>query len=216
MQWTETVFYSLEILGTISFAISGAMAAIRKKTDFFGVLFLGVITAVGGGISRDLLLGKTPPTAFTQWQYVLAALAAAAVLFAIAYRHQEQYRQKQMLVDTVNNIFDAIGLGIFSSVGVQAVWEAGQGENLFLCLFLGMVTGIGGGLLRDLMLQEIPFVLTKRIYAVAALLGALCEWFMMKSLPTHRSVGMTLSIALVFLVRMLATKYHWDLPKAME
>jgi len=216
MQWTGSFFYGLEILGTISFALSGAMAAIRKKADFFGVLFLGVTTAVGGGITRDLLLGKTPPTAFCERQYVFVALASATVLFVVVYKYQKQYRKKQALVDTINNIFDAIGLGVFSVVGVQAAQEAGQGENLFLCMFLGMVTGVGGGLLRDIMLQDIPFVLTKHIYAVASLLGALCDWWMAKVYPEQRSFGMALSIAIVFAVRMLATRYRWDLPKAIK
>lgn len=214
MSWTEIFFLALEMIGTISFALSGAMTAIRKRTDFFGVLFLGVLTAVGGGIFRDLLLGKTPPTAFTDRKYVLLALAASTILFFSAYSHRELYRRGEHWLDVVNNIFDAAGLGIFAADGVQSAWSAGQGDNLFLCLFLGLSTAVGGGLARDLLVQEMPFVLKKRIYAVAALTGSFSDWLL--SHRGHPTLGAAVSILLVFTIRMFATHCHWDLPRALE
>ncbi|ONI40353.1 hypothetical protein AN639_04890 [Candidatus Epulonipiscium fishelsonii] len=206
----------LELIGTISFALSGGMIAIHKKTDFFGVLLLAAVTAVGGGIIRDLIVGKTPPTAFINQIYVLIALATAFILFLCARSNQEKYRQYEIQISTINNIFDAIGLGIFTVVGVQVGQQAEQGENLFFCLFLGVVTAIGGGMIRDLMLKEIPFVLEKQVYAVACLFGGACYWYLTELSSIESDVISIISISIVFAIRMLATKYKWNLPKAIE
>ncbi len=206
----------LELIGTVSFAVSGGMVAIHKKTDIFGVLLLAAVTAVGGGITRDVILGKTPPTAFINKNYVLIALATAFVLFFIAKTNQKKYQQYEMQIFIINNIFDAIGLGIFTVVGVQVGQQAEQGENLFFCLFLGVVTAIGGGMIRDLMLKEVPFVLEKQVYAVACLLGGASYWYLTKFSALEIDVISVISIIVVFTIRMLATKYEWNLPKAIE
>lgn len=216
MDWHEAVFLILELIGTISFSLSGAMTAIQKNTDIFGILFLGAVTAVGGGILRDVLLGNVPPAAFIERKYVMTALGSALILFLLVSGHQSQYRKWGKLVSNINNIFDAIGLGIFSVVGVQTVQTAGLGDNFFLCLFLGMTTGVGGGVIRSLMLLEVPIVLTKRIYAVASLLGSAAYWALIRTYPDAPFTVSIASSSLVFVVRMLATKYRWDLPRAME
>lgn len=216
MNWLHPFFMTLELVGTASFALSGAMLAIQKRTDFFGVLFLSVVTAVGGGIIRDILLGKVPPTAFVQEIYVLTALATGALVFCGIRKFRTAYGQFQQQVLIINNIFDAMGLGIFTVVGVQAAQSAQHGDNLFFCLFLGLVTGIGGGVLRDLMLQEIPFVLKKRIYAVASLLGSFSYWLCTHVMPLDIPAATVISASMVFVVRMLATKYQWNLPKAID
>lgn len=215
MDWIHNFFIILELLGTISFAISGSMTAIKKETDFFGVLFLGVLTAVGGGIFRDMILGIVPPTAFIDRKYVIFALLTSIVLFFIVRRHQEEYLKNQERVDNINNIVDAIGLGVFTVIGVQTTQSSGQDSNLLLCLFLGLITGIGGGLLRDIIVNEIPFVLKKRVYAFASLSGAFfylqIRWFF----PEMSMAASIFSVLLVFTIRMLATYFHWDLPKAV-
>ena len=118
-------------------------------------------------------------------------------------------------MDGINNVFDAIGLGVFSVTGVQVAEAAGQGSNLFFAVFLGLVTGIGGGLMRDVTVKEIPFVLKKRIYAVASLLGAL-SYCLLQRAGMGKSWSATLGMLLVFAVRMLATHFKWNLPKALD
>ena len=216
MDFAEMFFVLLELLGTASFSIAGAMAGVRKKADIFGVLLLGTTTAVGGGIIRDLLLGRTPPAAFRDGKMILLALISAGALFLLVRRHQDWYLRSSEEVDAINNVFDALGLGLFTVVGVQTAVSAGQGENLLFCVFLGMTTGVGGGLLRDIMLGEIPGIITKRVYAVASILGALCYWALYH-LPAVTIPSATLcSILLIFLIRMAATKNHWNLPKAID
>ncbi len=215
MTWTNTFFPLLEFIGTISFAVSGSMAAIQKRTDIFGIVFLGVLTAVGGGIFRDLLLGTVPPTAFTNKKYVFLALIVSLLLFLIVRCHQTAYLKHQAAVDFINNIFDAIGLGVFTVAGVQAAQNAGQGSNQFLCLFLALITGIGGGLMRDIIVNEIPFVLKKRVYALASLAGAWLYWQIVHIFPAAPAAASILSVSLVFAIRMLSTSFHWNLPKAI-
>ena len=215
MNWTELVFNLFDILGTVSFALSGAMVAVKKRTDLFGVLFLGILTAVGGGVVRDVLLGQFPPRAFVNSLYVSIAALSALALFLLARLWRDWYLANEGAVDAINNVFDALGLGMFTVTGVQTAAAAGQGGNLFFAVFLGAVTGIGGGLMRDITVGEIPFVLKKRIYAVASIAGGLCYCLLL-----GRGVSATwasvLSMALVFSVRILATVFKWNLPKALD
>ncbi len=214
---TDLVFELFDLLGTISFAISGAMVAVKKRADLFGVLFLGLLTAVGGGILRDVLLGQFPPKAFTSPRYAAAAGLASLVLFVIARRQEQRYIEHEAIVDRINNVFDAAGLGVFSVTGVQVGAAAGYGENILFLTFLGMVTGVGGGLLRDVTVNEIPFVLNKRIYAVASAAGALGYACCIRWLPVVPSGWAAAgSIVLVFVIRLLATHYRWNLPRALE
>ena len=170
----DLLFFITEIIGTIAFAISGAMIAIERKLDLFGVLFLGATTAIGGGIVRDLLLGQIPPKAFLNYVYMLTAVATAAAVFLLSYINSRREQPIRFLSDELLNFFDAAGLGIFSVIGVQHTINAGFGDNVFFCVFLGMLTGVGGGMLRDMMSQTTPAVLRKHIYALASIAGALC------------------------------------------
>lgn len=215
MDWIKNFFIILELLGTISFAISGSMTAIKKGADFFGVLFLGVLTAVGGGVFRDMVLGIVPPTAFVDKRYVAFAFITSMFLFLIVRCHQEEYLKNQEKVNHINNIFDAMGLGVFTVIGVQTTQSSGYGSNLFLCLFLGLITGIGGGLLRDMIVNEIPFVLKKRVYAFASLSGAFLYLQINWAFPFMPMIASIFSVLLIFTIRMLATYFRWDLPKAV-
>ena len=205
----------LELTGVAAFAVTGAMAAMEVGADIFGVLFLSLVTALGGGIIRDLLLGDVPPRMFTSFVYVSVALGSALLLFLGALRHKEGYLKNAAALDRFVNIFDAMGLAVFTVSGVQlAAAKNGMGNPLLLCM-MGMTTGIGGGMLRDMMTREMPFVLTKRIYAVAAIVGALLFSLMMRAgLPQgpSYSAGMAACVA----VRLMATAFHWNLPKALE
>lgn len=204
----------LEILGTIAFAISGAMVAIEKKVDIFGVLLLGLTTAVGGGILRDVLLGYVPPRIFQSRYILLLALISALIVFLVAYFAGAEYHNKEELVDKINNVFDAMGLGAFTVTGMRVAMNTGTEDVVFI-IFLGVLTGIGGGLIRDLMVDEIPFVLKKYVYAVASICGGLCYWYLLK-IGLSDTIAMVISICLVFSMRILATIFRWNLPKVHE
>lgn len=210
---TLNVLSAIEILGTIAFAISGSMIAIRKRVDLFGVLLLGMTTAVGGGITRDIMLGNTPPRIFHCLDILLIALLSSLLVFLIAYYAREKYQKNLELADRINNIFDAFGLGLFTVTGMNVAAEA-EIENCVILVFFGALTGIGGGLLRDLMVNQIPFVLKKHIYAVAAIAGGFCYYFL-KEYVISDTPSAIISILLVVMLRMLATIYRWNLPKAL-
>ena len=199
-----------EIIGTVAFSISGAMLAIERNLDLFGVVFLGAVTAIGGGIIRDLLLGQIPPQAFLNYVYLLFAVVTALAVFAIACWKSRRGRPIQFMNDTVLNIFDAAGLGIFSVIGVQNTIAAGFGDNAFFCVFLGLTTGVGGGMLRDVLSRSTPAVLRKHIYALASLAGALCYYLLQIYAP---AVSIFLSTLLVVVLRVLASHYRWTLPR---
>ena len=203
----------LELIGVAAFAVTGAMAAMEKGADVFGVLFLSLITALGGGVIRDLLLGVHPPRMFTSYVYVAAALAGGLLLFLGAWLRRDAYAANTARIDRVVNVFDALGLAVFSVSGVQLAAEACGMDNPLLLAMMGMTTGVGGGMLRDMMIGVIPRVLRRRIYAVASILGSLCYWALLRA-----GLGMRLSAAaacvLVVALRMLATHYKWNLPSA--
>lgn len=199
-----------EIIGTVAFSISGAVLAIERNLDLFGVVFLGAVTAIGGGIIRDILLGQIPPQAFLNYIYLLFAVLTALVVFVISYIKQRRGKPMQFINDTVLNIFDAAGLGIFSVIGVQNTINAGFGDNAFFCVFLGLTTGVGGGMLRDVLSRSTPAVLRKHIYALASLAGALCYYWLRIYIPAF---SIPLSTALVVVLRVLASHYRWTLPR---
>ena len=209
-----TFFMVCEWLGTAAFAVSGAMVAIDTGMDLFGVIFLAMITALGGGTLRDVLIGYFPPRMFTNYQFLLLAVFCAVTVFLLADLYKERYVQSERGIERVNNVFDAIGLGVFAVSGARIGMEAGFTDNAFLVTFLGMTTAVGGGMIRDVLLQRIPFVLNKRIYAVAAIAGALTYWvieYVFRMPVMAYSVGWLATVTL----RMLATIYEWNLPRAI-
>ena len=209
-----TFFLVCEWLGTAAFAVSGAMVAIDTGMDLFGVIFLAMITALGGGTLRDVLIGHFPPRMFTNFEFLLLAVACAVTVFVLADLYKERYIQSEHGIERVNNVFDAIGLGVFAVSGARIGMEAGFTDNAFLVTFLGMTTAVGGGMIRDVLLQRIPFVLNKRVYAVAAIAGALTYWvieYVLMMPVLAYAVGWLVTVTL----RMLATIYKWNLPKAI-
>ncbi len=203
---------ALEIIGTAAFAISGAMIAIDKGADIFGVLFLALITALGGGVIRDTLLGSTPPVMFTSYMYVAVALLCGLAIFAVAWSDIKRYSRLYDVMDKVVNVFDAMGLAVFTVSGVNvSAAKYGLDMPLLLCL-MGMCTGVGGGMLRDVLTNSMPMVLTSHVYAVASLLGAL-GYYILLSLSVPGTTAAVLTCAFIFALRMLATRYRWNLPK---
>ena len=212
LDWFQVLFECAEIVGTVAFAASGAMIAVERELDMFGVIFLGIFAAVGGGIMRDLMLGITPPSAFRDSTYVAVAVAAALVVFLFAWLNQGQYRKRYALMDRTVNLLDAIGLGIFGVVGVETAMGMGHQDNAFLCIFMGMTTGVGGGILRDLFSQTVPAVLKKRIYAVASIIGAATYYYLVR-LQAGAPIAMLSGMLITVLIRLLATHYAWNLPR---
>jgi uncharacterized membrane protein YeiH len=208
----ELIYFIVEILGTIAFATSGAMVAINKKVDIFGVLVLSAITALGGGCIRDVLIGSLPPRMFSDYRYVIAATVVALFVFVVAYIFRDLYEKGQKTVDSVNNYIDAIGLGIFTVTGVQVAIESGYKSNAILAICLGVITGIGGGVLRDVMLGEIPFVLKKRIYALASIAGGV-TYYSLSFTSLGRTKSIIIAVTVTFVIRLLATIFKLNLPK---
>lgn len=205
------LFFALELIGVVAFAVSGAMVSVKKNMDLFGVVFLGLITAFGGGILRDCIIGRIPPAFFTNYWMILAGGAAALAVFWVARILKGRYFSKACAIEQINNVFDALGLGAFAVTGAQVTIEAGFEREWFLVLIMGLTTAIGGGLLRDLMLREIPFVLQKHIYAIAALAGT-SIYYLLRAFWFAAPVG----IAVTFLLRLLATHFKWNLPHPIK
>ena len=207
MELEDLIYFIVEIIGTVAFATSGAMVV-----DIFGVLVLSSITALGGGAIRDILIGATPPRMFSDYRYVMVSVVVSTVVFIIAYIFRDRYPQKAKVVDSVNNVFDAVGLGLFTVTGVQVAIDSGFGLNSILAVCLGVITGIGGGVLRDVMLREIPFVLKKRIYALASIAGGVV-YYNLHLAGFERTRSIVISVAVTFVIRILATVFKLDLPK---
>ncbi len=207
----DEFIFILELIGTVAFASSGAMIAIEKKMDIFGVNVLGATTAVGGGIMRDIILGLTPPGAFSHPVYVLVAALTSTILFVIAYAKPTAFesRVKTDYYDKLMFWCDTAGLGIFTVVGIQAAVRAVGGENVFFFVFIGTLTGGGGGVLRDIMAGETPYILVKHIYACAAIAGGIV--CVVGRTAFGEAYGTILGLAATVLLRFLAAHFRWNL-----
>lgn len=211
MDYSDIIIFIMELIGTVAFASSGAMLAMQKAMDVFGVCVLGVVTAVGGGLIRDLILGITPPGMFRKPVYTLVALGVSIFLFIVAFiRHSWMKGKVATAYDLIMTVFDALGLGIFTVVGINTAWSAGY-EQRFLLVFVGVLTGVGGGLMRDVMAQVKPYILHKHIYACASIAGALV--CVLGKAELGRLGAMVAGAAVVILIRFLAAHYRWNLPR---
>lgn len=209
----QDFFFVLETIGVIAFAIAGALAAIDKETDLFGVLFLSLITSFGGGMLRDVLIDRTP-SFFTSYFHIICGAASALSVFVFAAVFKRKYIENEKLVDGINNYFDAVGLGIFAVTGAKICIDSGFGSAL-VAISLGMITSVGGGIIRDLCLREIPFVFTKRIYAVASIVGASAYYLLFKFASVPEYLSLLIGVISVVGIRTLATVFHLDMPKAI-
>lgn len=209
------MLFFMEMIGTVAFALSGAMVGIKKDYDLLGILVLGVITAVGGGMIRDITIGITPPLLFVKPIYVTVSIFAVLILFFIVkYWKNSMKFLESAAYETVLNASDAIGLGVFTVVGVSAGIHNGFEEMYFLQVFLGVITGVGGGIVRDLMAMQQPAVLKKHIYACASLAGAVFYVMAYGQMPDN--IAIVVSIILVVVIRLLARKYQWGLPHVRD
>lgn len=189
------------LVGTVAFALAGALTGIKKKLDIFGVIMLAIITATGGGILRDLLIGNTPPVALLNPTFVLISIISA---LAACFIYRQITRFNRFIL-----ICDAIGLGAFTAAGANmAIMH--DINTPFIMIVLGVMTGVGGGVLRDLFVQEIPFVFCKEIYAVAAIAGAACFYYTQSLLPAP--VPMYLCFVATTVIRIVSIVYDVHLP----
>ena len=208
----EQLILCFEIIGVISFALAGAMTGLRKGMDIFGVCVLGLTTAVGGGIVRDLILGKTPPAAFRDPVSVLTAIGVSIVVFIPAVR-RIFYRNRR-LYELVLLWADSVGLGIFAVCGVRVAMETGYADNPFLAVFVGALTGVGGGVLRDMFAGDRPYIFVKHVYACAALLGAVACTFLWPVLG--RNGAMLMGFGVVLVMRLCSAHFRWSLPHSPQ
>ena len=199
---------ALEMIGTVAFAASGALTAMRKKMDLLGVIVLGVVTAVGGGMIRDILLGISPPLAFRNPLAVIVAIAVSVILFIPWVRHHLMHNQQ--LFDTVLLVMDSIGLGVFSVMGIWNALDFSPERSTFLLVFVGVMTGVGGGVLRDILAGNTPYIFVKHVYACASLLGATVCALLWRVVPNY--VAMLTGMLCVLILRLLSAYFRWNLP----
>ncbi len=206
----EQLVFCLELLGTAAFAVSGAMTALRKSMDPVGVVILGLITAVGGGVLRDLLLGNTPPKIFDDPLSVGVAVAVSVVAFLPPVCRW--LMRSTLVFEKLLLAADSVGLGLFTVVGTQVAFQTLPKGKWFAAAFLGAITGVGGGVLRDVLAGDVPYIFRKHIYALAALAGALV--WVLCHLLLNDTAALLLGSAVVLAIRLLAAHFRWSLPKA--
>ncbi len=208
---TDFIILIMELIGTVAFASSGALIAFKQNMDIFGVNVLAVVTSVGGGVIRDLIIGNTPPVMFQQPIYAIVAMITCNLLFVIFYYNKNLLENNFIITyEKLMLILDAIGLGIFTAVGVSTGMQSAYHDNLFLLLFLGVITGVGGGVIRDVLAIQKPYILVKHVYACASIAGAIVCIVLWQFSDI---LAMMVSAATVILIRVLAVRFRWNLPK---
>lgn len=214
------LFYTIiESIGVVAFSVSGAMVAIRRKTDLFGVILLAIITTLGGGLTRDVIFSFTPPAFFNSKEYLLLSTIVSIIVFLFARKFSNTYLQNETRIEHINDIFDALGLGIFAVMGVKVAFEQGYEDNALISITCGAITCICGGMLRDVLTNSTPFVLVKRIYAIAAIAGSSTYYLLYiytEKNGIEDSLAMILGLAVTFILRILAMAFKWNMPKAIK
>jgi uncharacterized membrane protein YeiH len=203
-EYAAGALLALDLIGTFVFALSGAAAGVKGRLDVFGVLVLSCAAASAGGIMRDLLIGSVPPIALRDWRYLAVSLLAGLLILIWYPRSQQLSRARNLVL-----VFDAAGLGLFAVAGTQKA--LGYGLSPVMAPLLGMLSGIGGGMIRDILLAEVPNVLRADLYAVAALAGAVVVviGYLLDTEPVGTAV---LGAAICFGLRMIAVRRGWQLP----
>ncbi|GGG58547.1 trimeric intracellular cation channel family protein [Bizionia arctica] len=195
------MFYAIDILGTIAFAISGVLVALNKRMDPFGILIIAFVTAVGGGTLRDVLIGDTPVSWMKNMTYVYVIFGST--VFAVVFRKKIDYLRKSLL------LFDTIGIGLYTVVGVEKGISAGLSP--IICVSLGTMSACFGGVIRDILCNEIPVIFRKEIYATACILGGF-SYFLIKKLPIDIDLAFVIAGSIVILTRLLAIRFKISLP----
>lgn len=195
------LFVSVDLFGTFAFAVSGALAAEQRRLDLFGIVAISYLTACGGGVVRDLCLGSLPPAGISDWRYL--ATSGLASIMAIWARPIIDHLKHPIV------FFDSLGLGFFAVIGAHKALQFGH--NIEVAIILGMVTAVGGGLARDVVLNRVPIILHKEIYALAALIGASIQ-VLGQVMEWRVAVTPWFAASICFAIRLLALRYSWSLP----
>lgn len=196
-----SLFNILDLLGTIAFAISGALSAMNRRLDLFGIFIIAFVTAIGGGTIRDILIGNTPVTWMENTIYIY--LIGIVAIFAIIFRRKLDHLKKSLF------LFDSIGLGIFTITGVEIGIQ--NDLNPIISITLGAMTGTFGGVIRDILCNEIPVIFRKEIYATACIVGGLA-FIIFYELGMPQDVIYVITSLTVIIIRLLAVKFHISLP----
>ncbi|SNV59061.1 trimeric intracellular cation channel family protein [Veillonella rodentium] len=205
----DIIWYIFDMIGTIAFAVSGALVGVARKMDIFGMSVLALATAIGGGIVRDVLLGYFPPNSLRNIVYVTVVIAVTIIVFII---YSSRYRRQVMGPRSrASYLFaDAVGLASFTVTGASAGYTLYPDLPIFIVL-LGTITAVGGGIIRDMLAQRIPSVLKEDVYALPSIIGGIVYYVMVMYGWTGQAVYGSFSIVLI--IRLLAIKYRWSLPK---
>lgn len=215
MDFADILFFSAEIIGTIAFSVAGSLVAIRRELDIFGTVVVGGVTAVGGGCLRDILLGNLPPAMFRTPVYAIVAAIVSVIVFTAEYLFPAEKVLASKKYEFVVNIFDALGLAIFVVVGINSAISCGYGDNGFLAICVGVLTGVGGGIIRDLLVKTVPMILRKQVYALPAIVGGILYYFMTRA-GINEIICVVVTIILIMTVRILAALLKWNLPKIRQ
>jgi uncharacterized membrane protein YeiH len=202
MKSQTEIIYALDLLGTVAFAASGALAGVRRSMDLLGVIVLGIVTATGGGVVRDLLLNDTPPFCFKNELYLYLALAASIVVF-LTPRSFERMRRAMLLLD-------ALGLGTFLVIGTSKALTYHLG--FMGAVIMGVMTATCGGLIRDILSNEIPLILQREIYASACVAGG-ALFYLLNQAEVPSALNLTISALAVIAIRCTALLKGWQLPR---
>lgn len=217
----ENILEVIYFIGIVSFSAAGAMIAIDAEADLFGVIFLSIITCFGGGMLRDVLAGQTIgrdlPVFFTEMNTeIIVCICTATIVFLLAIIFKRKYVEEEIAVERINNVLDAMGLGVFAAAGAAAYLSAGP----LVSITMGMLSSIGGSITRDVIIGDIPRILRKHIYAVATLAGSVSYYITAKFIvPDYESqdvISTIVCVVVIFVIRMLATKFKWNMPKAID
>jgi len=195
------MFYTIDILGTIAFAISGVLVAMNKKMDLFGILIIAFVTAVGGGTLRDVLIGETPVGWMKDMTFTYVILGA--VFFGVILRNKINYLRTSLF------LFDTIGIGLYTVIGIEKGLSAGL--HPIICIALGTMSACFGGVIRDILCNEIPVIFRKEIYATACIFGGL-SYFLIRKMPLESDFVFIIAGTIVIVVRLLAVKFKIALP----
>jgi uncharacterized membrane protein YeiH len=197
------LLYTLDLLGTVAFAASGAWAGVRRKMDLFGVLVLGLVTATGGGTIRDLLLGDTPPFIFKDETYLALSILVSLAIFI--FHQRLEFLHHPLLY------FDAVGLGTFVVIGTGKGLSYGMG--FIGSVMMGVITATAGGMIRDVLSTEVPLVLQREVYASACLAGGTLLYLLHQT-ALSPNLSLIIAATTVIVVRLMAIRYNWSLPRA--
>ena len=205
----DIIWYMFDMIGTIAFAVSGALVGVARKMDIFGMAVLALATAIGGGIVRDVLLGYFPPNSLRNVVYVTVVLAVTVIVFLI---YNSRYRKHAMGPRSRASylLADALGLASFTVTGASAGFKLYPELPIFIVL-LGTITAVGGGIIRDMLAQRIPSVLKEDVYALPSIIGGIVYYLMVTS--SWESMAVYGAFTVVLVIRLLAIKYNWSLPK---